>query len=125
MPDIIRVKGEIVAIKPPRRADRYDPDAMGITVKPSGSMTAYWFRWNLETRGMLRKGEIIDIQAVQSGKSDDGKMVFLSRVKIEGDKICTHSLIVREGKKYICEACGVGAVVSVKEEKRWRVNVGI
>lgn len=112
--EVITVKGEVVSVKP--KFDRYDPDCQGIMVKPRGG-EPFWFRWTPD-RGKLSRGDVISLHGTVSGIGDDkgrGKTTFLRGVKVEG-KTCTHLVIVREGKNYNCDSCGVGAVVQMKKK---------
>ena len=111
MKDQITVKGEVISVKP--KYDRYDPEAEGITVKPRGGGSAFWFRWT-PSRGKIVRGDIIEITARKTGEADDGKMTFLAGAKIEG-KTCMHVVLVKDGKKYLCAGCENEATVSMRK----------
>lgn len=109
--ETITVKGEVVSVKP--KYDQYDPEALGITVKPRGGGNAFWFRWS-PSRGKIVRGDIVEITARKTGESTDGKMVFLAAAKIEG-KVCSHVVLTRNGKGYICAGCEASATVMMRK----------
>ena len=119
MPNVgetITVKGKVISVKP--KWDRFDPDALGVMVKPRGANDSFWFRWSFN-RGQISRGDIISFQGEVTGESDvnpkyGGKTIWMKGVKISGTT-CSHAAFVKNGKGYKCDGCGTIATVTIKK----------
>ena len=105
----VTVAGTVTSVKP--KSDKRRGQYMGVVVQDKEEQ-AYWFAWDDDP--CPEKGDEIEITGGVSGSSEDGKMIFLDEVEIDGlTHKCDHVALIRKGPgRYECSDCGISLRVS-------------
>jgi len=105
----VTVAGRVTSVKP--KSDQRRGHYMGVVVVNEDEQ-AYWFPWDDDP--CPEKGDDIEITGSIRGASDDGKMIFLEDVEIDGlTHKCDHTALIRQSPgRYACSDCGIVLKVS-------------